>query len=360
MSNPNIGWLFDVDYFDENAEDGINYKIGDNKEEKEHIKELNEDHLKVKIQNIINQTPKIADLELLGNIHFRGTTTYPGLLIGIGNIHELKSVEGQAILGFHFDYTTGLPVIPGSSIKGVLRSVFKCPDYIKELLSELHLDDTMDIGKLELEIFGQRNDSDSTIQGKDVFFDVTIVDTRMAGNKILGDDYLAPHGDNPLSEPDAVLRFIKVLPQVTFMFDFELCDDGLLDSAKKALLFAKILADIGLGAKTNVGYGQLELDISDIPQASEFEVLIDTLGKTTDIKDVPTLLERLEEPLSNEQKDIIFDIYNKRLLEENNNLNDDWYDIDIKTWINNSMTNGERKKLMNYQYLNIFKVLFKD
>jgi len=52
------------------------------------------------------------------------TTVYPGLLIGSGYPHE-SSVIGELKLGFHFDYTTGLPVIPGSSIKGVLRDAFE-------------------------------------------------------------------------------------------------------------------------------------------------------------------------------------------------------------------------------------------
>ena len=115
MSSANISWLFYKDYFAD-----INYQNLDDKNNVEKIKQ--------KVQNIIDQTPKIKDLndeDILGNTHFEATTTYPGLILGSGNAHELPSIEGQAILGFHFDYTSGLPIISGSSIKGILRSAFK-------------------------------------------------------------------------------------------------------------------------------------------------------------------------------------------------------------------------------------------
>jgi len=224
----NIGWLFYKDYFK-----GIDYH---NIEDKK-----NEILIQRKVSNIISQTPKIQEDTVLGNIHFQATTTYPGLLLGSGNAHELPHIEGQAILGFHFDYTTGLPVIQGSSIKGVIRSAFVHQDYIKELLDN----DDLDIKSLEDEIF----------LNNDIFFDAVIVKSDK-NNKILGDDYLAPHGDNPLKNPKP-LRFIKVLPDVTFMFDFQL-NDGLISKDTKRKLFENILEDLGLGAKTNVGYGRFE------------------------------------------------------------------------------------------------------
>jgi CRISPR-associated protein Cmr6 len=229
MSSANIGWLFYKDYFN-----GLNYSDLGSKKNKDIINE--------NVQNIILQTPKIEELnedDMLGNIHFKATTTYPGLLLGSGNAHELPSIEGQAILGFHFDYTSGLPVIQGSSIKGVLRSAFKHHEYIKELLK----DENIDVGALEKEIF----------HNGDVFHDAVIIKADSL-NKILGDDFLCPHGDNPLKNP-IPLRFIKVLPNVTFRFDFEL-SDGLIEKSKKSKLFEEILKDLGLGAKTNVGYGK--------------------------------------------------------------------------------------------------------
>ena len=223
----NLGWLFYKDYFR-----GIDYADLSNPD--------NQTIIQDKVKKIINQSVSIVEDERLGNIHFKATTTYPGLILGSGNAHELPSIEGQVILGFHFDYTSGLPVIQGSSIKGVLRSAFKYPEYIKE-----YVDDEVDVEALEKEIFNNG----------DVFFDATI----MSNGKILSDDFLTPHGDDPLKNP-IPLRFIKVLPNVTFRFDFEL-SDGILIKESKAILFANILSDLGIGAKTNVGYGKFNADL---------------------------------------------------------------------------------------------------
>jgi len=229
MSSANLGWLFYKDYFKD-----INYHKLDDKHNTSIVKD--------KVKNIIKQEQIIEDGIVLGNTHFQAKTTYPGLLLGSGNAHELPSIEGQVILGFHFDYTSGLPVIPGSSIKGVLRSAFKHWEYISEYLE---LKTQKEIEELETEIF----------DNGDIFFDATIIKADKDG-RILNDDYLTPHGDNPLKNP-IPLRFIKVLPELTFRFDFDIAD-GLITKNQKSELFQKILEDLGLGAKTNVGYGKFD------------------------------------------------------------------------------------------------------
>lgn len=228
MSSANIGWLFYKDYFAK-----LNYNDLKN--------DSNKSDINNKVEKIINQTPNINESIMLGNTHFKATTTYPGLILGSGNAHELPSIEGQAILGFHFDYTSGLPVIQGSSIKGVLRSAFKHSGFIQELLD----DEDFDVKALEKEIF----------DNGDIFFDATIEAPDSFG-KILKDDFLAPHKNDLFKNP-IPLRFIKVLPQVSFRFDFEL-KDGIIKKSEKSELFKNILADLGLGAKTNVGYGKFE------------------------------------------------------------------------------------------------------
>jgi len=281
MSSPNIGWLFYKDYFTdliyedfkETNEDSIKFEkrmekkykkelniLGDAPfdkvskkewEEKKHcILYKNKCMINKKIDKLINIDIVPSNIEL-GNIHFKATTTYPGLLLGTGIDHKLPDIEGQAILGFTFDYTTGLPTIPASSIKGVLRSAFRHTDYIQFLLD----DETFDVKALELEIFGQDNGAKKISQGRDIFFDAVVV----SGGKILGDDYLAPHGSDALKNP-VPLRFIKVLPDVTFRFDFELTD-GILEKERKTILFAQILSDLGIGAKSNVGYGKFSSNL---------------------------------------------------------------------------------------------------
>jgi len=272
MSSANLGWLFYKDYFDD-----INYH--DLKSQQ------NEDNINKKVENIINQKPTISKQGTLGNITFEATTTYPGLLLGSGTTHELPEVKSQAILGFHFDYTTGLPIIAGSSIKGVLRSAFKHSEYIQELLKEKNINlSKEEIKKLEVEVFGQENGDKEVSAGKDIFFDATLVGV-LAGGKILNDDYITPHKNRKKIEDEKgnlladelfdpiPLRFIKVLGGVKFKFDFEL-QDSIIKKEDKATLFTQILIDLGVGAKTNVGYGKLDIKTTFIPDDDPLEKLL--------------------------------------------------------------------------------------
>ena len=224
----NLGWLFYKDYFR-----GLDYAHLEN--------EINEQLIQEKVNTLLNQIITLDEDAMLGNTHFKATTTYPGLILGSGNAHELPSVKGQAILGFSFDYTSGLPVIAGSAVKGVLRSAFKHWEYIAEYT---RFTTKEEVEALETEIF---------VHG-DIFFDAVVI----TSGKLLGDDYITPHGD-ALKNPTP-LRFIKVLPNVTFRFDFEL-KDGIVTKEEKSILFAEILSDLGIGAKTNVGYGKFTSDL---------------------------------------------------------------------------------------------------
>ena len=56
---------------------------------------------------------------------FLMTVCYPGLLVGIGNAHNAGVSSEEIAVGFSFDYVTGQPYVPGSTVKGVLRSHFK-------------------------------------------------------------------------------------------------------------------------------------------------------------------------------------------------------------------------------------------
>ncbi len=264
MSSANIGWLFYKDYFN-----GVNYKNLDDTK--------NEDMIEKKVSNIINQNIMIDENEeILGNIHIKASTIYPGLLLGSGNAHELPSIKSQAILGFHFDYTTGLPVIQGSSIKGVLRSAFKHKEYIRDLLSSKDID----VDKLEKEIF----------DNSDIFFDAVVINN----GKILSDDYLTPHGEDKLKNP-IPLRFIKVMPDVSFRFDFQLYD-GLISKDRKRKLFETILEDLGLGAKTNVGYGKFEnFSAFKTNEEKELEIKLQEQKREADAKEKEEQQKRLKE-----------------------------------------------------------------
>lgn len=219
-------------------------------------------------------------------------TTYPGLLIGTGLNHGVNSKEDIKV-GFQFDYTTGLPYIPGSSIKGALRSVFPNSNvedeaynnprlsYISTVLTNILNVNSIDkktVQQLGQQFFQENNNNDFL---RDVFMDALITNvaslpfekerrietanidapiTNVVPNNgyFIGNDYITPHKNKPLQEPIPI-QFLKVLPEVTFTFSFRLNDNlcSLITAQQRLLLYKEILKDIGIGAKTNVGYGHL-------------------------------------------------------------------------------------------------------
>ena len=193
----------------------------------------------------------------IGNKSVNLRTVYPGLLIGIGNPHgAFGGSETDLKLGFSFDYVTGLPYIPGSSVKGVLRSAFKKDGLVSALLSN-----GVNIEKLENDIFaGEISKTESKpINQRDIFYDAVIVQGDEYG-KILSPESITYH-ESEVKNPNPV-KLIKVRPNVTFQFNFDLKDSEIngvkISADDKLKLFTEILKLLGIGAKTNVGFGMLE------------------------------------------------------------------------------------------------------
>jgi len=240
-------------------------------------------------------------------------TTYPGLTTGTGLPHGIKGEDDDFKIGSYFDYTTGLPTLPGSSVKGVLRSMFptieckqngnestftfkdELKDSVKakwlqaqfnhinedeffekyyppeEQLSSIEIEN---LYKLSLAIFeGVKNHTASepkerlySIYQRDIFEDAYIIESNHMGGKVVGADSITPHIKEKMSYAESQLKnpkpllFLKVLPNVQFRFNFMLHDfDETITAAVKEKLFKKILLTIGAGAKTNVGYGQFSV-----------------------------------------------------------------------------------------------------
>lgn len=191
------------------------------------------------------QHKRLFEIEgVSNNEKFELTTIYPGLLVGSGYNHpKLKENKDDFQLGFFFDYTTGMPVIPGSSIKGVIRSLFTEEKY--GYIQDVY-DITEDKTTLEKRLF---------TDGSTVFYDAYIINTSAYNKgKIFGSDYITSHYSNDpmgeFKEPNPI-KFLKVLPDVTFAFQFQ-------GRQEDVSLIKSIILDFGLGAKTNVGYGQFK------------------------------------------------------------------------------------------------------
>lgn len=224
------------------------------------------------------------------------STTYPGLLIGSGYTHEYvnDSDKDDAFkIGFFFDPISGIPCIPGHSVKGALRAVFpnhkderyreeksklivdllkirgvEASERLDTYLTEKKILGVIYTEQLFSELLGElifegnepvifcKNVFEYTplpLSKRDIFHDAfTIIGDK--NNLILGRDYITPH-DEPLKDPKP-LQFLKILPEVIIQFQFN-CEDNLISGNEKKQLFEDILVDFGVGAKTNVGYGQL-------------------------------------------------------------------------------------------------------
>jgi len=210
---------------------------------------------------------------MTGNTKFTLKTTYPGLLIGAGYshsaIHEVNPKDKNDIsdfnLGFYFDHTTGLPVIPSSSVKGILKSVFPKKDfpylneklnYIKKKVESVNKDaaDLIKIDNWEEIFFGKLP------KRKHIFCDAYIEEIPSNG-KIFEDDYITPHTKVGIFKNPKPIRFLKIAPEIkiTFQFvvyDYQFDDTVSLTDEQVVDVFKQILLDFGIGAKRNVGYGQ--------------------------------------------------------------------------------------------------------
>lgn len=185
-----------------------------------------------------------AQPEAMVKHRFLMSVCYPGLLIGLGNTHDSGAGDEEIGVGFSFDYVTGQPYIPGSTVKGVLRSHFK--DHPQVIMALCGRELTWVKG-LEKEIF----------ENTDVFFDAVVYSGNPEG-KLLGAEFITPH--KTATENPVPIKLLKILPEVRFEFRFRLEDSSHMTAPEKKELFQRLLELFGIGAKTNVGFGILKPD----------------------------------------------------------------------------------------------------
>lgn len=250
FQSKNMNFVFNVEYFSE-------LKLMD---ESDKAKEINEKILQQRNQELENfEFPNIGLAErykeLEGFYSHQLVTVYPGLLIGTGNDHKLNQRK-LIKCGFTFDYVTGHPYLPGSSLKGILRSCFPGDKKDKEMSKEyssmicsiLRKDSDFDVEGLKRNIF----------EKNDVFLGAyPIIESR--GGKLLQNDCITPHKEE-FKNPK-IINLIKVKPGIKFEFCYLLQDyvrDGatLISAEEKIELFKQLILLMGVGAKTNVGFGR--------------------------------------------------------------------------------------------------------
>lgn len=178
---------------------------------------------------------------------------------GLGNEHPLEN-------GFSFLNPYGLPYLPGSGVKGVLRQS------ARELASGDWGDNQGWSEEAITILFGQDDDQSEPLRGALIFWDVI---PRLKGDKLTV-EIMTPHqkhyyqdGDNPHESGMPVpITFLAVPPGSEFLFHVQ-CDLKHLERHAAHLLheshwknllqsaFRHAFTWLGFGAKTAVGYGAM-------------------------------------------------------------------------------------------------------
>ncbi|MBR1854217.1 MAG: type III-B CRISPR module RAMP protein Cmr6 [Lachnospiraceae bacterium] len=261
------------------------------------------------ILDIVNKTVRKTILDFgnrqvgyLGNCNCAQQTMqvmYPGAILGSGYPHEAGKLKGEIQSGFSFDHVTGAPFYPGSSVKGVIEDVFERAVSGRDVEKEGYMEYLTDLLKNKVKVItdagvekdavaGLSQDEGSallqdvvkavwnqsfrgedekrntviSIRERDIFYDAYV--TGAVQGDIIGLDNITPHPD-PLKNPIPV-TILRLMPGVQLTFSLKLSrlefkrgdKTCRLGAEEKEALYYEILEEFGIGAKTNLGYGQLK------------------------------------------------------------------------------------------------------
>lgn len=287
MDSPNAGLLFNKNSFLKLHQGGA----GNNN----HIKSVNKRLYSLSLDTNASKLFDIKEQGVANVVQFKLTTTWPGLVLGMGYGHSTGKSKDEFKVGFYFDFTTGLPVIPGSYVKGKLRSFFpgrykgaahqaKKQAVFVRLISIFKKLGIFPSGitngsssadwenafkKLEDGIFEGKDEKGNKINlaNQDKFLEAFICNgvngSIVYGNQpiekeniYLGEDTITVH-KHPLKNP-LPLRMLKILPGVEFCFQFIFHCEGGLSVDDKQKLFTFLLQQYGIGAKTSNGFGKFK------------------------------------------------------------------------------------------------------
>ncbi|MEW6007109.1 MAG: type III-B CRISPR module RAMP protein Cmr6 [bacterium] len=209
----------------------------DNKPKFEFLKKF----VELSKQNTYNQAFETRR-RLMENIGICFTmTTATRLVFGMGYEHPTE-------IGFMFDWTTGLPIIPGSSLKGVARDAAESSN--DECLKE---------------IFGSKKEDKEKCSGEIIFFPAY---PYIEGNKPFFElDVMTPHYREYYSDKKPPADWYSPMPLLFLTvpagikYCFRLAHRNNLKDKKSTLLkkaeniLKYSLTEFGVGAKTAVSYG---------------------------------------------------------------------------------------------------------
>ena len=264
----NLGFLYKRVLFSENVGDRLVETTGSNENVRNEI-------LDAKWGENENRTNALSFEEPKTKAHFKLKLLYPGLYVGMGYSQGVSADNEKRKEdlknGMSFDYTTGLPYIPGSEIKGMLRSSFinHPEDTLAALKSKTGIENLNEADLLALErvIFGNRikrkpADQNPDEQGGVIFYDAFPIQGSMGMDSITSHHKKKGNKDSippELQEPNPI-KTLKVAAGSVFEFRFAIpaelnFGEHSIRRAKVKELFLQLILDWGMGAKTKLGYG---------------------------------------------------------------------------------------------------------
>jgi len=186
------------------------------------------------------------------------SVTSTRFLTGIG---ETTPTE----VGMVFDRNSGLPYIPASSVKGAVRYAY-CVNFARTYPEKINdgVVDEKDINGL-IELFGSLDTKNSSGGGY-AFMDVYSEQPPEVAIDIMnphyGKYYKGESNDGPVETEEPVpIKFLAVEKGAVFKFrGFFLSKHAESYWAQLNKAFVTALTELGLGAKTAIGYGRFELE----------------------------------------------------------------------------------------------------
>ncbi|MCS7219857.1 MAG: type III-B CRISPR module RAMP protein Cmr6 [Anaerolineae bacterium] len=174
---------------------------------------------------------------------FEATTEWR-LIVGLGQ-------KGPLEVGFTFHRLYGIPIIPGSALKGLARAYA----YLVERRGESDID--------FCDIFGRAPKLEETSQaGKAIFFDAIPLSQPQFDLDIMNPHYPKYYqGDEPPTDWQSPVPIYFLALKPGSCFAFAVGWRGLLDSEGQRLRSLAVkwlkagLEELGAGAKTSAGYG---------------------------------------------------------------------------------------------------------
>jgi CRISPR-associated protein Cmr6 len=280
---PNVGWLYYKDYYKEN----LTHKTFFDDDAK---KTRQKSFFEAKNEKLLNTKSKSIQLNVKPSNTLAFKTGLRGLLVGTGITHRTDNI-GEFKLGLQFDYTSGMPYLPGSGIKGLLRACFlgtkehlgkeyrqermelmsqifnkkdngeELKERLEAFLKEKNIQEKLEndtyferfLIYLENLIFeGTIGENPIPMSKRSIFFDAF---PSKDNQKLLSKDIITPH-KNPLENP-VPLPFMTIAPDVFFDFSFQLHDSKLMLATEQEEIFRILIETFGVGAKRRKGYGAM-------------------------------------------------------------------------------------------------------